>query len=326
MESKPNPSLLDFALDEERRLATALEANSQQLIQVRRVIAVYRDIEEKQGDAALRGQTGAPDAGEPVVRDDPQDIIAALDPPVDRSARRRRGRWTWKRSATTEIRRRAEAYLRQKGQRANGPEIARALISQGLRIDGKKPGAVVCARLTSSRLFDHTEAGYGLADWPSDKQADPRCGDGPGDCSRVAGDIDSAPAISPGLAASGLNSHSNPVADSAPSMAVSRAGSLTHSDALRWRDPPRRGLGNGASESARIRNGAAEFLRETQQRASGGEIYAALWEKGIAVNGSDPVTTVCRRLGRSDLFDHTDDGYGLVEWSNTGVPLVRDQK
>jgi hypothetical protein len=71
----------------------------------------------------------------------------------------------------------------------------------------------------------------------------------------------------------------------------------------------------GNSTSAQIRAGAVEYLREKGARASGREIWEALKAEGLVITTKDPVALVSSRIGRSPLFDHTYEGYGLVEWS-----------
>jgi hypothetical protein len=76
-----------------------------------------------------------------------------------------RGGWTWTNSKTSRIRDAAAEYLRTKGGRAKGGEIYQAISSMGVVVGGKAPAAVVCARLTSSPIFDRTREGYGLREW-----------------------------------------------------------------------------------------------------------------------------------------------------------------
>jgi hypothetical protein len=144
MESNRSPSVLQFALEEERRLVSVLRSNPdfQQLMQVRRVIALWRQTDEP---PAGRDQIITSNLSEHAIPDDrvygpqPPKFNSLWDPaaPV-RAARPRRGRWTWRRSVTAEIRREAEAYLRQKGQRAHGKEIWSALAFKGLRNQQQK--------------------------------------------------------------------------------------------------------------------------------------------------------------------------------------------
>lgn len=82
---------------------------------------------------------------------------------------------------------------------------------------------------------------------------------------------------------------------------------------------PRRGWTKGNSTSAQIRAKAAEYLRKTGTRARGSEIWKALRAEGLVINSKDPAALVSARIGRSPLFDHTYEGYGLREWSNPGV-------
>lgn len=82
---------------------------------------------------------------------------------------------------------------------------------------------------------------------------------------------------------------------------------------------PRRGWTKGNSTSAQIRAGAVEYLRQKGARASGSEIWAALKERGLVITYKDPSALVSSRIGRSPLFDHTYEGYGLREWANSGT-------
>ncbi len=79
---------------------------------------------------------------------------------------------------------------------------------------------------------------------------------------------------------------------------------------------PRRGRWTkGNSTSAQIRAGAVEFLRDIGRRAKGPEILRALEAEGLVISSKDPAALVSSRIGRSPLFDHTYEGYGLREWS-----------
>jgi hypothetical protein len=83
----------------------------------------------------------------------------------------------------------------------------------------------------------------------------------------------------------------------------------------------RGGWTKGNSTSAQIRAGAVEYLRQKRARASGREIWGALKAKGVVITAKDPSALVSSRIGRSPLFDHTYEGYGLVEWSKgSGAP------
>jgi hypothetical protein len=88
-------------------------------------------------------------------------------------------------------------------------------------------------------------------------------------------------------------------------------------------DPPvkshRGGWTRGNSQRSRILTAAAEHFRETKMRATGREIYEAITSKGIQVRGKKPQAVVAANLSSSHLFDRSEEGYGLSEWSNGGA-------
>ena len=61
-------------------------------------------------------------------------------------------------------------------------------------------------------------------------------------------------------------------------------------------------------------------MRRMGKRATGGEIYNAIVETGVEISGSSTRRSgiVCARLSRAPaIFDHTPEGYGLREWSDS---------
>jgi hypothetical protein len=69
------------------------------------------------------------------------------------------------------------------------------------------------------------------------------------------------------------------------------------------------------SLASTIREIAAAHLRNKKTRAKSSEIYQIVLEAGITVPGQKPVSVVSSYLSGSDLFDNTDEGYGLTEWA-----------
>jgi hypothetical protein len=74
----------------------------------------------------------------------------------------------------------------------------------------------------------------------------------------------------------------------------------------------------GDSTTSRILPEAAQYLMSRGKRATGRQIYEAIVLKGIDVGGKEPIAGVCARLSVSPIFDHTPEGYGLREWSDSG--------
>ena len=70
-----------------------------------------------------------------------------------------------RRSAAWQIEQAAIEILRKKGGAALGREVHDALAAMGIQVNGKRPFAVVSARLSDSKLFDHTPDGYVLTEW-----------------------------------------------------------------------------------------------------------------------------------------------------------------
>jgi len=64
-----------------------------------------------------------------------------------------------------------------------------------------------------------------------------------------------------------------------------------------------------------IREIGATHLRNKKARAKSSEIYQAVLDAGITVPGQKPMSVVASYLSGSDMFDNTDEGYGLTEWS-----------
>ena len=69
----------------------------------------------------------------------------------------------------------------------------------------------------------------------------------------------------------------------------------------------------------KIRQIAVTHLRNKRARAKSSEIYQAVSDAGLIVPGQKPVSVVSSYLSGSDLFDNTDEGYGLTEWVETIV-------
>lgn len=69
----------------------------------------------------------------------------------------------------------------------------------------------------------------------------------------------------------------------------------------------------GGSQSAAIRAGAAEYLRQKGGPASGAEIYRALLAMGITIPAKRPLSVVTSRLSHSPMFLNTGLGYQLAE-------------
>jgi hypothetical protein len=72
------------------------------------------------------------------------------------------------------------------------------------------------------------------------------------------------------------------------------------------------------SLASAIREIGATHLRNKKARAKSSEIYQAVLDAGITVPGQKPVSVVSSYLSGSDMFDNTDEGYGLTEWSASG--------
>lgn len=88
----------------------------------------------------------------------------------------------------------------------------------------------------------------------------------------------------------------------------------------------RGGWTRGNSTSKQIRDGAIGYLRQKGSRAKGREIYEALKSQGMVINSKDPSALVSSRIGRSRFFDHTYEGYGLVEWSRGDTAQSSDSE
>ena len=62
----------------------------------------------------------------------------------------------------------AQAFLREKGTRAQTREIMQALEARGVVFDSEKPIAALASTLSHSALFDNVRGeGYGLVEWES---------------------------------------------------------------------------------------------------------------------------------------------------------------
>ena len=83
----------------------------------------------------------------------------------------------------------------------------------------------------------------------------------------------------------------------------------------------RSGWTRANSQSARIRDAAAPYLREKGKPARGTEIYKAINAKGVEVRRKKPSAVVANALRWSPmLFELTPKGFGLREWSNGVSP------
>ena len=160
--------LLQAAHKERQRLESLLRSDPdfQKLEEVRRIIDLY---EQEVQDPARVDPILCPDLQGSIPRtaplpDQPAKTSrpAAHSDPPDRISSRR---WTWGNSQSSRIRAATVEYLREKGKRARGGEIYKAIASKGVEVSSKKPVAVVCARLTASAIFDRTSEGYGLREW-----------------------------------------------------------------------------------------------------------------------------------------------------------------
>jgi hypothetical protein len=75
------------------------------------------------------------------------------------------------------------------------------------------------------------------------------------------------------------------------------------------------------STSGQICAAAAEYLREKGARAKGPELCQAVLARGVIVQAKNATALISSRVGRSPLFDHTRDGYGLREWVEQQQPV-----
>jgi hypothetical protein len=172
MEPYLMPDILQAAIEERYRIEAVLRSNPdfQRLEAVRRVIALYEGVAQVPTRVNPVANYDLPEGTVrpgPVPNPDQPTIIQASDPhtPPDSSIRPRRRRWTWEDSQTSQIRAAACDYLQTIGRRAKSGEIYKAIASKGVVIDGKKPTAIVCARMSASAIFDRTPEGYGLTEW-----------------------------------------------------------------------------------------------------------------------------------------------------------------
>jgi hypothetical protein len=154
MESNMSRDILLAANDERQRLEALLQADPtfQKLEAVRRIIELY----EPEIAASTHPSASSQESG-PQLHLIPDTAPTEVDPPT-RAAR------AWGRQSA-QIREESVKYLRQKGEPATGPEICEAIMNAGVEIRGKKPSAVVSAKLSSSPLFEYTRDGYVLREW-----------------------------------------------------------------------------------------------------------------------------------------------------------------
>jgi hypothetical protein len=345
MESPPTPEILQVAIEEGYRLEGRLRSNPdfRRLEAVRRIIAVYApgaespvsispiSHPEPASSATRSAPTPRPDPlstnsassppipsapepkphADPILRRDPSTELPHRVPspdishPIPDTPRISPRGWTWTNSQTSRIRAAAADYLRKIGKRAHGGEIYRAIVSEGVKVNGSNPTATVSARMSTSPIFDRTREGYGLREW-ADASA------------RRNSQVPSR---------AGQISHPDP-ADRASSYGpVQDPNPLPKMSSSRPPTPSGRSPGGGRtranSDSARIRDAAVEYLRETGRRATSGEIYHALLSKGVTVSGKNPVSGVAARLSKGpsrNIFDNTLEGYGLREWSDGNAP------
>jgi hypothetical protein len=297
VESDSVADLLRAAYKERQRLEALLRSNPdfQKLQGVRRIIALYDH----------EGQGSSP--GDPIPRPDQRgstshpaaasDHRAEISRPVIRpepSVRVARPRWTKGNSQSAKIRAATADYLRQKGKRATGGEIYKAITAQGIKVGGKDPAAGVTARISAaSAIFDHTPEGYGLREWSN-------------------GGSPQTAAANPVLWADPGAGISRPTPSSDQRTTVSRPVARS--------DQPDRTSGRGGwtwanSKTSRIRAAPEDYLRATGRRARGGEIYRAIASK-VEIKAKKPAALVSARLTSSALFDRTREGYGLREWSD----------
>jgi hypothetical protein len=168
VESDTVAELLQAAYNERQRLESLLHSDPvfQKLRAVRRIIDLYQHA------------TQPPAPADPILRPDPQRSIsrpyASPDQPAkishprsDPPSRISRSRWKRGDSQSSRIQAAAADYLRQKGKRATGGEIYKAIAAKGIEVGGRDRTAVVCARLSRApAIFDHhTPEGYGLREW-----------------------------------------------------------------------------------------------------------------------------------------------------------------
>ena len=135
--------LLQAARDEERRLINELRTDPvyQKLELVRLLIAAY--------EAA------------------PGSIPASISAHATTQAPRAAGRVSSREGskASSHIAE-AQAFLREKGTRAQTREIMEALKARGVVFDSEKPVAALASTLSHSALFDNVRGeGYGLVEW-----------------------------------------------------------------------------------------------------------------------------------------------------------------
>ncbi|MBV9014207.1 MAG: hypothetical protein JO058_00970 [Alphaproteobacteria bacterium] len=89
--------------------------------------------------------------------------------------------------------------------------------------------------------------------------------------------------------------------------------------AAQIRATPRRHY--AGSKTAKIVEGAKDYLRSKGARAQTTELYRALQARGIEVGGKDPLKTTASYLSHSGEFNNVPgQGYGLKEWPSAAQP------
>lgn len=136
-------TLLQAARDEEHRLVDELRPNPtfRKLEIVRNLIAAYETGERAGGITAFAN-------------------VTIPGPRASGRASTREGTKAF--SHISE----AQAFLRNKGARAQTREIMEALQARGVVFEGEKPMAALASTLSHSALFDNVRGeGYGLVEW-----------------------------------------------------------------------------------------------------------------------------------------------------------------
>jgi hypothetical protein len=88
----------------------------------------------------------------------------------------------------------------------------------------------------------------------------------------------------------------------------------TRNESARTTDATKERRSRKGSLASVIREIAATHLRNKMGRAKSSEIYQVVLDAGVTVPGQKPMSVVSSYLSGSDMFDNTDEGYGLTEW------------
>jgi hypothetical protein len=91
----------------------------------------------------------------------------------------------------------------------------------------------------------------------------------------------------------------------------------TRSESAQTTGPAKERRSRKGSLASAIREIGATHLRNKKARAKSSEIYQVVLDAGITVPGQKPVSVVSSYLSGSDMFDNTEEGYGLTEWSDS---------